>query len=378
METPIFELWVDHRKSDRRSGLEGLLDDREIKAYVCGNVKHVFRDTPSSSLPKIFFLNILLSNELCADKTDPEDKIKILQENESVFDWCNKHGIQCYIDRSWEILDISESTKQQAWWKFLENYNIKILCHSHYEDNLTVNFSRFFEFHFRAASVSRKNWEYLFYNPNWFDKKKYLFCSYIGSKRKILNQEFLICCEQNGLLNDEFFWTLCDDDKHKERKIENYNNYKHLFKERLFEDFEINYFGKKLSYGYGTTEQRRVSQHIFDSECYIAIENHHYMHTEKSLKPIFAQVPFFTYADQGSFSNHLKNEGYEIYDELFDYSNESSIESLVNEMVRLKKNKDFDNPLTREKITYNYYHYMKRSSTEEFIKYIAKKLTKNE
>ena len=47
-------------------------------------------------------------------------------------------------------------------------------------------------------------------------------------------------------------------------------------------------------------------------------------------------------------------------------------------MVRLKKNKDFDNPLTREKITYNYYHYMKRSSTEEFIKYIAKKLTKNE
>ena len=87
METPIFELWVDHRKSDRRSGLEGLLDDREIKAYVCGNVKHVFRDTPSSSLPKIFFFNIVLSNELCADKTDPEDKIKLLQENESVFHW---------------------------------------------------------------------------------------------------------------------------------------------------------------------------------------------------------------------------------------------------------------------------------------------------
>ena len=134
METPIFELWVDHRKSDRRSGLEGLLDDRGIQKYVCGNIKHVFDDTPSSSLPKIFFLNILLSNELCADKTDPEDKIKLLQENESVFHWCNKHGIQCYIDRSWEIMDMSpdgstaESTKQQAWWKFLQNYNIKILC----------------------------------------------------------------------------------------------------------------------------------------------------------------------------------------------------------------------------------------------------------
>jgi len=378
METPIFELWVDHRKSDRRSGLEGLLDDRQIKEYVCGNVKHVFRDTPSSSLPKIFFFNIVLSNELCKCSTDPEDKIKLLQENENVFHWCNKHGIQCYIDRSWEILDMSESTKQQAWWKFLQNYNIKIMCHSHYEDNLIVNFSRFFEFHFRAASVSLTNWKYLFYNPNWFDNKKYLFCSYIGTKHKHKNQEFLISCEQNGLLNDEFFWTLCDDQKHKKRKIEKYNKYKHLFKERLFEDFEINYFEKELSYGYGTTEQRRVSQHIFDSECYIALENHHYMHTEKSLKPIFAQVPFFTYAEDGSFSSHLKNEGYEMYDELFDYSNELTIKSLVDEMIRLKKNKDFSNPLTREKITYNYYHYMKRSSTEEFIKYIAKKLIKNE
>lgn len=381
METPIFELWVDHRKTDQRGGLEGLLDERKIKEHVCGNVKHVFKDTPSSSLPKIFFFNKVLSNELCSRSTDPEDKLYILQQNDDVFEWCNKHGIQCYLDRSWEILDITIKTKQQAWWKFLQNYNIKIMCHSYYKDNLIVNFSRFFEFNFRTDSVNKLNKEYLFYNPNWFDKKKYLFCSYIGTKHKILNQEFLIQCDQNGLLNDQFFWTLCDDDKHKKRKIEKYDEYEHLFKERLFD---------KKQYTYSTVQQRRVSQHIFDSECYIAIENHHYMHTEKSLKPIFAQVPFFTYAEDGPFSIHLKNEGYEIYDEIFDYSNESSIESLVNEMVRLKKKKDtadpawpkayryFDNPLTREKITYNYYHWMKRSSTEEFIKYITKKLIKNE
>lgn len=380
METPIFELWVDRRKTDRRSGLEGLLQERQIAQYAFGKTKHIFIDTPSSSLPKIFFFNKVLSNEICHRLTDPERKLYLLQQNENIFEWCNKHGIQCYLDRSWEILNISKQDgvfiTSQDWWKFLQNYNIKIMGHSHYEDDLIVNFSRFFEFNFRTDSLNTMNRKYLFYNPNWFDKKKYLFCSYLGSKHKELNQEFLVYCEQNGLLNDQFFWTLCDDQRHKKGKIEKYDEYEHLFKERLFEDFEISYSDNK-QYTYRTTEQRRVSQHIFDSEYYITIENHHYMHTEKSLKPIFAQVPFFTFAEGGSFSNHLKTEGYEIYDELFDYSNELTIKSLVDEMIRLKKNKDFDNPLTREKITYNYYHYMKRSSTEEFIKYIVKKLIKN-
>jgi hypothetical protein len=87
---------------------------------------------------------------------------------------------------------------------------------------------------------------------------------------------------------------------------------------------------------------------MMDSECYVVFENTYAFHTEKFMKPIYAQIPFIIYARPHqshktgepnllNANKRIKKLGYEIFDEVFDYSFEDKgliAEEMMDEFIK--------------------------------------------
>tara|TARA_B100000925_G_C21691290_1_gene338295 strand:- start:87 stop:563 length:477 start_codon:yes stop_codon:yes gene_type:complete len=140
--------------------------------------------------------------------------------------------------------------------------------------------------------------------------------------------------------------------------------------------------------------ERRISPQMIDSECYVVFENTYAYHTEKTIKPIYAQLPFIIFAPPYDLNKkdipnllnanaRLKKHGYEIFEEVFDYSfedkgnTEDMMDEFIKELIRVKKEgrKIWQQPSVKEKIRYNHYLLLKRASTEEMMKYLYKLFT---
>ena len=131
---------------------------------------------------------------------------------------------------------------------------------------------------------------------------------------------------------------------------------------------------------------------MIDSECYVVFENAPSYHTEKTMKPIYAQLPFIIYArpHEGhkngepnvlNSNRRIKKLGYEIFEEVFDYSFEDKgltaegmMDEFIKELIRVKKEgrKIWEQPSIKEKVRYNHYLLLKRASTEEMMNYLYK------
>lgn len=133
--------------------------------------------------------------------------------------------------------------------------------------------------------------------------------------------------------------------------------------------------------------ERRMPQVAFDSHLYAAVETTNYwgcsFYTEKAYKPIMHGLPFVIIG--GPWQNeNLKEKGYEIFDEVIDYSFEQNI-LMENSCSQLKMSNAFMKELQRlidvgpdafyqtsvlEKIQHNKNNFDKLSTRKNLIKEI--------
>ena len=341
-------------------------------------------------------------------------------------------------------------------WKYLVENDIKVVCHTDVDHPNFISANRFFELEFTTTLYSNPaNHCSLYLKPKWYDEKKYFYCSHLGCvATKYDIQRFLIVGMESGLIDDEFFWSVLNkrphllkkivsyhissqwvkdyfkdsnyimkgyepkgnlffNDRHKkyivnwvldkakrnediDRSSNLYKKYQHLFQENTWESRTTNYYNNTIKReGPGTNDiklERRISPQMIDSECYVVFENAPSYHTEKTMKPIYAQLPFIIYArpHEGhkngepnvlNSNRRIKKLGYEIFEEVFDYSFEDKgltaegmMDEFIKELIRVKKEgrKIWEQPSIKEKVRYNHYLLLKRASTEEMMNYLYK------
>ena len=409
-----FEIWTDIEYI-ARPGLWNLLYTREITKFMSNKkLQRVGVDIPEENgSHKIYFADRTIMDEwqtadrqLIDEKTCSDEIFyPAFQRN---IKWCKRHNIKTYVDMVWECIDDAmffDEFKDSKLLQYFVDNDVKIVCHSSVDHPNILDINRFFEFEFRTTIFNEyHNRSSHFLKPKTFDKKKYFYCSHLGCvATKYDIQRFLVRCTEEHLLDDEFFWsTLSKRPELSKESIFYLPKYSHLFEANPWENKVIDYYnssilretvkdkkGNQLDENYDLVElERRISPQMLDSECYIVFENTYAFHTEKLMKPIYAQLPFIIYArphqnNQPNLLNanrRIKSLGYEIFDEIFDYSFEDKglvaedmMDELIKELIRVKKEgrKVWDQPSVKEKVRYNHYLFMQRSSTEEMTKYIS-------
>jgi len=409
------EIWTDEEYKGRPA-IWNLCDVRGITNYFTGELKRVIKDKPEKNENlKIYFADRTIMDEwqtadrvlLCEDYCSDEIFLPVFQRN---INWCKRHKIKTYVDMVWECIDdhmFHEEFKHSRLWKYFVDNDIKIVCHTSIDHPNLVDINRFFELEFTTTLYSeRGNHSSLYLAPKWYDEKKYLYCSHLGCvATKYDIQRFLIRGEEEGLFDDEFFWSVLNKRPEDAKESVFWEpKYEYLFNANTWESRTENYYnntilretmvdkrGKELDNNFELTElERRISPQMMDSECYVVFENTYAFHTEKLMKPIYAQIPFIIYARPHqshktgepnllNANKRIKKLGYEIFDEVFDYSFEDKgliaeemMDEFIKELIRVKKEgrKIWEQPSIKEKIRYNHYLLLKRSSTEEMMTYL--------
>ena len=417
------EIWTDLDYKER-PGIWNLCAVRGITDYFTGDLKIVERDKfEENENVKIYF-----ADRTIMDNWDIASKVLLLEDyanhssikydfaswrgSRNIFlpvfqrniNWCKEHNVQPYIDMVWESIDdhYFHSFKDSRLWKYIIDNDIKILCHTPIEHPNLVDVNRFFELEFTSTLYGDvKNHSSLFLKPKWNEKKKYFYCSHMGCiSTKYEIQRFLVhAMEEKELWNDEFFWSVLNKrPKLGKESLYYTSKYKHLFEANTWESKTVNYYDSTTeswdpsSYKSNVNPERRISPQMIDSECYIVFENTYAYHTEKTVKPIYAQLPFIIFSPAPdstktdipgllNANRRLKKFGYEIFEEVFDYSFEDKglsdtgdmMDEFIKELVRVKKEgrKIWEQPSVKEKVRYNHYLLLKRASTEEMIKYLC-------
>ena len=407
------EIWTDLEYKGMPA-LWNVCNKRQITNYFTGPLKRVIQDKPEKNENlKIYFADRTIMDEwqtaekqLIDEKTCSDEIFyPAFQRNIS---WCKRHNIKTYVDMMWECIDDAmffDEFKDSKLLQYFVDNDVKIVCHSSVDHPNILDINRFFELEFTTTLYAdRDNHSSLYLKPKWYDEKKYFYCSHLGCvSTKYDIQRFLVRGEEEGLFDDEFFWSVLNKrpDAAKE-SVYWQPKYEHIFTANTWEARTKNYYdrtilretkvdkkGRELDNNFDMVElERRISPQMMDSECYIVFENTYAFHTEKLMKPIYAQLPFIIYArphqnNQPNLLNanrRIKSLGYEIFDEVFDYSFEDKglvaegmMDEFIKELIRVKKEgrKVWEQPSVKEKVKYNHYLLMQRSSTEEMIKYIS-------
>ena len=200
--------------------------------------------------------------------------------------------------------------------------------------------------------------------------KKYNFTALCGSVSKMNNALLFSALHATGLLNDKNFWTLIntprdiklhgswytnpDSPHHKEIlnltkedilnktvewKLDNLMTYFFKFKDeilqtRLFDNPDFNEHGRLPIH-----QERRIPQQYYDSHFSLCIETTRTQafFTEKVYKPVSIGLPFLIFGSW--FQNTIFNEtyGYQLFDEIWDYSFEKPLNSEKVNMSNLYK-----------------------------------------
>ena len=416
------EIWTDEEYKGQ-PGIWNLCAKRGITNYFTGPLKRVIRDKPEKNKNlKIYFADrdVMDPSWYAADKAlvDEDDYsnelfLPVFQRN---INWCKRNNIKTYIDMVWECIDdhgFHSEFKHSRLWKYFVDNDIKIVCHTCIDHPNLININRFFEFEFITTLYEEiENHSSLYLKPKWYDDKKYFYCSHLGcvtTKEDI--QRFLVQGTEKRLFDDDFFWSTIDKKRQEPSESPYYlPKYHHLFTANTWESRTENYYdrrieretviddGKKIDKNFNMIElERRISPQMMDSECYVVFENTFAYHTEKLMKPIYAQMPFIIcsrahqsrrYGEPNllNANRRIKKLGYEIFEEVFDYSfedkgltSEQMMDELIKELIRVKKEgrKVWQQPSVKEKVRYNHYLLLKRASTEEMIKYFYEIVSDN-
>ena len=441
------EIWTDEEYKGQ-PGIWNLCAKRGITNYFTGPLKRVIRDKPEKNENlKIYFASrTIMDDWKLHDSQIVNGQLDWLKYS---IKWCKHHKIKTYVDYVWETITdyqfYHQGFKDSNLWKYFVDNDVKIVCHTSIDHPNLIDANRFFELEFTTTLYSdSRNHCSLYLKPKWYDEKKYFYCGHLGCvSTKLEIQRFLIHGHETGLIDDEFFWSVLNKRpymlKHSPFKIEDvrpnigskatyvmdwisnkskdnpgygnspydYEKYKDIFKENTWESRTINYYDDDVSSKYKKDKarainnkedwkffdislERRISPQMMDSECYVVFENTFAYHTEKLMKPIYAQMPFIIcsrahqsrrYGEPNllNANRRIKKLGYEIFEEVFDYSfedKELNAEDMMNEfikeLIRVKKEgrKIWEQPSIKEKVKYNHYLLLKRSSTEEMIKYL--------
>lgn len=335
--------------------------------------------------------------------------------------WALDNNMKVILDYSWENMCLNKSGCEtqfiHANKKFILQNNIKIITQAwdssideDYDVELrksVINFSMF-EFNMRLMHELENPEFRLLSSPS--KHKKYLLNYIPGDIRKHHSGMMLQLLLENLEKDDIFYSTVIGDYFQENVMTWDLNN---KFIDSLLEylkevDQSLVDLFKRTSknkdniikhspfdtyYGYeidisDTKQERRIPPGVYESHFSLIQEvgyrNHFY--TEKTFKHIIAEKPFLIVAATGT--NHgLKNLGYEIFEELFDYSydkhnrNDWQIKLQCYNGVRdniniLKDNRDlFDQKSVREKTTHNRHNLLQRTNIDMFEKELERVLT---
>lgn len=329
----------------------------------------------------------------CALIFIPDNK-NILPEIHQRIAWCVENNFtRIFLDLSWEVTYPFIVAPELS--KVLRKYpQVKLL--THYEKHITnwfpksqkkwgklekqiVNIDRFFEFEIRARQHTEMYSDKLeFFNRSVYDKQ-YRFGSLIGDLKKGKNVYFNASMHMSNLWKKGWWYGLnkpnrlelykTDPTNHIEQYI--YDNYDYLTTPKTY-DIDPN-----------NRAERNIPPFMNNCLVYIICEalGYPFFFTEKTYKAILAEVPFIFNGSQWQ-NKAFKSKGYEIFDNIFDFTYEKddhwdhmwyekSSDNFINELKKI--NKPFmvaHNEVITEKINHNRIHFLKRTTGKSLLKYL--------
>ena len=353
----------------------------------------------------------------------------VLEDNvEILFLKANILGIPIYIDWSWEYFPfyklIPESHPEFIPIRdLLLHYGVKILCNTIrgdqkrfnidieieneavplYEvaEKITHNFN-LFEFHTRICNLHYNDNIMYDLNVHPTEEKKYEFSYLSGEIKKMKNHRLILELHRQGLIDKCFtamIWTEYQPANWETELKESAKIFKDVIGDKDIFDFIYHkpFDGKPCKpyseewekrYIPATHEERRLPKEVHESYFNIACETTEstYFYTEKTFKFIaHTDDPWIIYTGGISAPKSIqanmkfkKEFGYEIFEEIFDYSFEKELaedlyrSKFVKELVRVSKEPKsiFTQPSVLEKLRYNKRLFLKKNSAKQLIKEI--------
>lgn len=335
--------------------------------------------------------------------------------------WCLDNNIRIFLDDQWEHGQPYVGCQTPLTLKhkdfFLKN-NIKILT-NFYSDYKNVNLGLEFEEGADDLYVDCRNFFYMtrFMYDQWnidtkqdtyhsrFEDKEYFYNCMIGDITKEKCILLYGALAYNNLIDDDSIVTrvymphknyhAIDMSNEPIIWVEDPNLVSYIDKNKTdiikHDPYELrfNYQYHNSNDEMNIIDERRIPQEMMN--CYFSIVNETIklpgFYTEKTFKHILAKLPFLIFG--GPYDNKMfaEKHGFEIFDELFDYSFESIdygyddgkkanlqlVNGIVDNIKRLKKEpiSIFNQPSLREKIEYNYYLYMKNTRSSKYEEYLS-------
>ncbi len=280
---------------------------------------------------------------------------------------CTDLGIQCFIEHTWEIwpvcsISLYEKDTIINYVDHMKEHNVKIISNKEDRrgdnlkddnvvelfDNLIVHFSQF-KYNTRIEQIEMNHHNRRFKMDTHFiarKNKKYNFTALCGSIAKRRNSLLFASLHKRGLLNDSNFWTIINRKRDieisglwmndKEGLIElhplfeyYFNNKDDIVVERMCDEIIDNEID-----GLPEWQERRIPQQYYDSHFSLCIETtrEQCFFTEKLYKPISIGLPFLIFGSPYQNTILKDTYGYQIFDEVWDYSFEKQIGGSENNL----------------------------------------------
>lgn len=364
--------------------------------------------------------------------------------------WCKDNDVKVYFDYSWEVIHPFKSFGKEFpnLVDYMKKYDIKVLGHweSKFNDffdphvyrldkdfeSLVQPTNELFEFEFRskmwannvASQYEIDTW------PRKLHEKQYRFVSLVGDMTKEKNIHMVSEMDRRGLWDGGWWHGIKKDylgrtyheryykdienrmlkkernGKIRKRKIdpslnhlyENFDKYckfnPYELREDIFKRSQHRRLEREIARGQlkvNHPDERKVPDVLNQGKLSIIMETQAYpfFYTEKTFKHIWAENAF-VFGGVPFINKCFASKGYQIFDELFDYSFEDyqgmNIEKetggyvhevinnrLVDQLEKITHETFMDNAKSiEEKTQYNKYYFLKRTCTDSFIKWLEK------
>jgi len=318
--------------------------------------------------------------------------------------WCLDNNIKVFLDDSWEYggENLSQLTRQYE--KFFLDNNIKILTNTITDNPIFVDINSFFF----SMRYQHDEWNHRTrqntYHPRFFDKE-YFYNLFVGDITKDKSSILYSVFAYNDLIDENSIVTKINkSDLNKLEWISNCNldikdsgylqfinyaknNQQEVLKHDPYElQFKYSYFNPKDPLN--IIDERRIPQEMLN--CHFSVVNETMavdgFYTEKTFKHVIAKLPFIIFGGPKDNQIFASKYGFELYDELFDYSFEEPqggeddgryniykrAQHIADNVKRLEKEpmSIFSQPSLIEKIEYNYYLYMKNSRISKYKEHL--------
>lgn len=318
--------------------------------------------------------------------------------------WCLDNNIKVFLDDSWEYggENLSQLTRQYE--KFFLDNDIKILTNTITDNPIFVDINSFFF----SMRYQHDEWNHRTrqntYHPRFFDKE-YFYNLFVGDVTKDKSSILYSVFAYNDLIDENSIVTKINkSDLNKLKWINNCNlsikdsgylqfinyaknNQQEILKHDPYElQFKYSYFNPKDPLN--IIDERRIPQEMLN--CHFSVVNETIavdgFYTEKTFKHVIAKLPFIIFGGPKDNQIFASKYGFELYDELFDYSFEEPqgveddgryniykrAQHIADNVKRLEKEpmSIFSQPSLIEKIEYNYYLYMKNSRISKYKEHL--------